>query len=146
MFPSLEGLDSRVNLEVNSIEKLGLVPRYTFSNGKASVKVVNGRIEYASSIREKVDIYTRVLLRTEIGKYEIYKDIDFGVSYFSYIGRGDIPFGVVKSEIEREITSNLISLYEIESIENFEALLNFDKLEISFTLVLNDGTSIGILV
>jgi len=149
MFPNfnfdtaLETIEQETNNQTDSIT-LGRVFLMEFDGNKAKFVLENGRPVEAKTTKEKVQMYTQLLLRTESGKYSIYKDTDFGMTYFKYRGNRQLPVGFINSELKREIEEKLTILSVVESVSDFSATLNDNVLEIDFTINLVDGSAVPV--
>lgn len=102
-----------------------------FDFGKGDIITVNGRIRCLKEI-EKIKNKIEKVLRTEFGKYEIYKSSNYGVNIKDLILGNTYNKNFTKSEIQREITDTLLQNEEITAINNFEVIVNDCKLECSF--------------
>lgn len=107
--------------------------QYVLSDGKAV------EATYEQSIQQWL---TKVLI-TEIDKYEIYKDTGFGMSILQFIGRRDLPVGVVNSEVKRQLEEKIIDRPEIVSVEDFATAREGSEVFISFNVVTAKGSSVG---
>ena len=150
MFPTID-LDSlviQINEEENEVNKtaIGTVFMMDFIGNRATVIMENGRPKECETIEEKVKMYVQILLRTAYEKFKIYKDTEFGMTYFNYRGRRDLPQGFMESEIKREIETNLLQLNVVESIQNFSANLTSIEFECTFEIILKNGQTVEIEV
>ncbi len=149
MFPDFnfdEALETieQVNNEQSDSITLGRVLIYEFIGNKATVVIENGKPKEAKTIKEKVMMYAQMLLRTELNKYNVYKDTDFGMTYFNYRGNRILPSGFINSELKREIEEKLMRLSVVDSISDFSAKMNGTVLNVEFTINLNDNSSVSI--
>lgn len=147
MFPSFSFDDAiqTITEESNQSDSitLGRVFKIDFEGNKATVVMENGKPVEATTIQEKVQRYVQLLLRTELEKFNVYKDTEFGMTYFKYRGNRLLPKGFINSELKREIEEKITQLSVVDSISNFNAKMNDSTLEIDFTINLVDGTSIS---
>ena len=135
-----------INSETSSesVKSLGTVFMLSFNEkNEARVIIENGKVKRAETIGEKLQMYIQMFLRTERDKFKIYEDTEFGMTYFYYRGY-KVPQGFILSELKRETEENLKKISVFDSVDNFEAILNSSKLEVSFNLNLKDGTTIEI--
>lgn len=116
----------------------------TFENNKATIVMENGKPRECSSIKEKVELYVNLLLRTEFGKYKVNDSTDFGLTVYKYISNKDIPISIVKSELKREIKEQLVYINAINIVDNFEINRKGNQLNVSFDIHLKDGESVQI--
>lgn len=131
------------DIENNSI-KLGRVFLIEFKGNKANVIMENGKPKEASTIQEKVQMYAQMLLRTELDKYKIYIDTDFGMTYFKYKGNRLLPKGFINSELKRELEEKITKLSVVDSITDFNAKVEGSVLNINFTINLVDSSSLQV--
>lgn len=149
MFPNfnfdeaIETIEQTTNNSSNSIT-LGRVFLMKFEGSKASFILENGRPVEATTVKEKVQMYAQWLLRTEAGKYNVYKNTEFGMTYFKYRGNRQLPVGFINSELKREIEEKLTILSVVDSISDFSSKLNESTLEVEFTINLIDDSTVPI--
>ncbi|MTI65172.1 MAG: DUF2634 domain-containing protein [Firmicutes bacterium] len=147
MFPNLdlESIAEQINNEVtqeNSTE-IGRVFLMQFNGNKATVIMENGKPKEATT-KEKVQMYTQMLLRTKLDKYKVYKNEDFGMTYFNYMGMRNLPQNFINIEFKRELEEKLKQLNIVDSITNFSANKQGSVLYVEFTINLINGESIEI--
>ena len=148
MFPilNLDELSNQINAELTkeSAHEIGKVILLSFdSNNNATVVMENGKPNFATTITEKIQVYLQVLLRTEMDIYPVYNNTGFGMTYFNFRGN-KIPHSIISSEIKRELTESLTKISLFDRIENFQAELLKTTLNISFDMILLDGTTLNI--
>jgi len=152
MLPSLDldNIISSINAQSTSetvSKNIGTVFMMTFNEeNEARVVIENGKVKIAETIEEKIQMFIQVLLRTELDKFKIYEDTDFGMTYFNFKGI-KVSQGFILSELKRELKDNLkkISLVDsVNPVDNFEAVLSSTKLEVSFNVNLADSSTIAI--
>lgn len=148
MFPTmdLDSIANQINEEENELNKttLGRVFMINFIENKATIIMENGRPKECKTIEEKVKVYVQVLLRTAYEKFKVYKDTEFGMTYFNYRGRRNLPQGFMESEMKREIETSLFKLNIVERIQEFSAKLTSVEFECNFEIILKDGQTVGI--
>lgn len=92
---------------------------------------------------EQVMQWIELLIRTEVDKYEVYKDTDFGMTNL-YALRGhslfETPFFIM--ELEREIKEKIEGKNDVSSVTDIKTEYNFNKLLISITVVLKSGETL----
>ncbi|WP_027399088.1 DUF2634 domain-containing protein [Anaerovorax odorimutans] len=143
MFPTFD-FDNNIettNEETESPISLGRVFIMDFNNGKAIVRMENGKPVEAKTIKEKVQTYIKVLLNTQYEKYRVYKDTGFGMTYFNYLGYRDLDKGFIHSELKREITEKIKALDVISDVIDFSAHILGTTLNVVLTVNLIDETS-----
>ncbi|MBO7747346.1 DUF2634 domain-containing protein [Paenibacillus sp. MWE-103] len=62
--------------------------------------------------------WVMMLLITEPDQYPIYTDTGFGMQFKHFIGRRDIPIGVINSELRRQLEEKVLLHPEITGIDN----------------------------
>ncbi|MGB6129437.1 MAG: DUF2634 domain-containing protein [Psychrilyobacter sp.] len=148
MFPTidLDGIANQINEEENELNKttLGRIFMINFIENKATIIMENGRPKECKTIEEKVKVYVQVLLRTAYEKFKIYKDTEFGMTYFNYRGQRNLPQGFMESEIKREIEKSLLKLNVVERVQSFSAKLTSVEFECNFEIILKDGQTVRI--
>jgi len=143
MFPNFDFLEVETDEEIDedTVTTLGRVMVINYINKKLTVSMEDGKPKEASTETEKIESYANVLLRTASGKFEVYEDTDFGVTYFNYLGRRGLNVDFIKSELKREIESGLEALGTVDSVTDFDFSLTGTTLNVTFTVNLVDGTS-----
>lgn len=118
---------------------IGKVIDMDFDNNKASIRINDGVVIMATTLKRKIEIYIQTLLRTEVNKYNVYKDNNFGVDYFRFKGRGDYPFSYIKADVQKTIETKALMFRGIKSTRDYLIELEGDKLKVSFILInIND--------
>lgn len=147
MFPDFNLIGTDINTDNDQITDtsptLGRVFIIDFddANNAAQVRIVDGKPVEAVTLKDKVSMYTQMLLKTALGKYRVYDDTDFGVSYFNYLGLRNMPKSTVHAEIEREIIEKIEELDVVDSVQNLKIDVDNTTLAISFDISLSDGTT-----
>jgi hypothetical protein len=95
---------------------------------------------------QAIQQWLTILIITESDKYEIYKDSGFGLSINQFIGRRDIPIGVINSELKRQIEEKSILHPEIIEIQNFTITREDGQITISFNVITRQGSLVDINV
>jgi hypothetical protein len=150
MFPSfnfddaLKTIEQTTSNESDSIT-LDRVFLMEFEGNKAKVVIENGKPVEAKTTKVKVEMYAQMLLRTELDKYNVYKDTDFGMTYFKYRGNRQLPVGFINSELKREISEKLTKLSVVDSVSDFSAKISEGTLDVEFTIhLIDDESTVGI--
>lgn len=139
MFPEL--LPNNNDNPTVPVEKsMGTVFLFDFSKQQFVIK--DGKLVEAT-YEEAIRQWISIVLITEKGKYGVYKDLDFGLSIAQFIGRKDIPIGVLTSDIKRQIEEQLIKHPEIEGLQNFSLSRKDSKAIISFEVLTKRGVIQG---
>jgi hypothetical protein len=114
----------------------GETPLFDFEAGRF---VLRDGCPVMASYDQAIEQWARMLLSTENGKFPIYDT--FGVSIYQFIGRRDLPIGVVDSEIKRQVTEQMLQHPEIVSLTGFETERTHKGAKISFTILSKRGTT-----
>ncbi|MDU0200170.1 DUF2634 domain-containing protein [Paenibacillus sp. MAH-36] len=132
MIPTNNTADTLTEL----VATFGDTPLFDFDTGCFVLR--DGRPVMAS-YDQAIEQWARMLLSTENGKFPIYDG--FGVSLYQFIGRRDLPVGVVDSEIRRQVTEQMLQHPEIVSVTSFETERTPKGAKISFTILSKRGTT-----
>lgn len=79
-------------------------------------------------------VWVEKCLRTQIGKYAIYKNEQYGANIEDLVVGGSYGSGFTESELRREIEDALTRHDDIESVSNFSLSAAGNKMTINFTL------------
>lgn len=113
-----------------------------FDFKKKRIVIKDGKVVMATKT-EQVMQWIELLIRTEVDKYEVYKDTDFGMTNL-YALRGhslfETPFFIM--ELEREIKEKIEGKNDVSSVTDIKTEYNFNKLLISITVVLKSGETL----
>lgn len=94
---------------------------------------------------ESIRQYIQNVLRTEAKVHKVYTKEEsdvFGISLFEYLGSKILPLGYINSELKREVTELLLKHPQIDEVKDWESQKIKKGLEVSFTVVLTDGSLI----
>ncbi|MCQ9627783.1 DUF2634 domain-containing protein [Cetobacterium somerae] len=115
-------------------------PLFDFKTKQIVIK--DGKVVMATKI-EQVMQWIELLIRTEVDKYAVYKDTNFGMTNL-YALRGhslfETPFFIM--ELEREIKEKIEAKSDISSVTDIKTEYNFNKLIISITVELVSGETL----
>ncbi len=113
-----------------------------FDFKKKQIVIKDGKVVMATKV-EQVMQWIELLIRTEVDKYEVYKDTDFGMTNL-YALRGhslfETPFFIM--ELEREIKEKIEGKNDVSSVTDIKTEYNFNKLLISIIVVLKSGETL----
>lgn len=117
-------------------------PLFDFKKKKIVIK--DGKVVMATKI-EQVMQWIELLIRTEIDKYAVYKDTDFGMTNL-YALRGhslfETPFFLM--ELERELKEKIEKKDEISAVTNITTDYGFNNLIVSITAILKSGETLTV--
>lgn len=106
------------------------------------VVIKDGKVVMASKV-EAVIQWIELLIRTEVDKYNVYKETEFGLTNL-YALRGhsiyETPFFIM--ELERELKEKIESKSEISLVKDISTEHNFNKLIITLTVELVSGETL----
>lgn len=145
LFPEIEA-DLSIILKDRSETvgaKLGRVLKFDYEKCQHVMK--DGRFVECSPV-ESVAQYIEHVLRTEMGKYEVYtvdSCDDFGISVYRFIGSKELPKDYFASELKREITQQLEQHIYIDEIESYEYSFSGRRLNVSFICRLISGETLS---
>lgn len=128
---------STANKEEVLHQKMGRTFLFDFKTGQLIFK--DGK-PVKANYKQAAQQWIELLLRTELNKYEVYKETNFGMlDLYNLRGHNLISSDYLQAEIKREITEKLESCKLIKRLENI--LLNFtkNKLVIKLTVILEHG-------
>ena len=146
MFPNInfETAIEKTNGENAQIQRLGKVFMIRNVGDRLVVEMENGKPKEAQTISEKIQMYLKLLLKTELNKYNVYKNTSFGMTYFKFRGDNLLPLSFISAELKREIAEKVARLEEINSISDFSTARNGSDLNIYFNVDLKDGSTLTI--
>ena len=136
MFP--EDLVENDNIE--DTEEVGTDFLFDYETGQHILK--NGTLEECSEV-ESIKQFIQNVLRTQANIYDIYitgETDTFGISIYKYLGTRTLPMGYLNSELNREVTQQLLRHPKISSVTGWRGKRERQGLAISFTVILVDGT------
>lgn len=117
-------------------------PLFDFKKKKIVIK--DGKVVMATKI-EQVMQWIELLIRTEIDKYAVYKDTDFGMTNL-YALKGhslfETPFFLM--ELERELKEKIEKKDEISAVTNITTDYGFNNLIVSITAILKSGETLTV--
>lgn len=131
-----------LNKNKETDEKVGFKEiEFDFKSNRVVIK--NGKVTFLDEVY-RVKQWVEILLRTELGKYRVYDDTEFGIlSLYKLRGNSffNTPFGV--SELERELKEKIKNKKEVKEVVNFSMNIDFNTLKISFTIKLKSGNTLS---
>ena len=140
MFPTVE--INEEELSTGTSEKtLGKVFLFDF-NTKRHVLRDGKPVE--TTYEEAIKQWLTMLLITEVNKFKVYKDSGFGVEFLQFIGRRDLPVGVIVSEVKRQLEEKALQHPEIEGLSDFEIVRENNVAVISFNVQTRRGIITGV--
>ena len=140
MFPTVEINEEELNTGTSE-KTLGKVFLFDF-NTKRHILRDGKPVE--ATYEEAIKQWLTMLLITEVGKFTVYKDSGFGVEFLQFIGRRDLPLGVIISEVKRQLEEKALEHPEIEGLSDFEIIRENNVVAISFSVQTKRGIISGV--
>jgi hypothetical protein len=85
-----------------------------------------------ATYEQAIQQWVTLLLITELDQYPIYTGTDFGMQFKHFIGRRDLPIGIVNSELRRQLEEKALQHPEITGIDNMTVTRVENKARFSF--------------
>lgn len=136
MFPAQD--NTIQNNNINNTETTITGKSFLFDFDSSEFELQDGKISTIEKL-EALKCWINKILITDKRKYEIYKNIDYGIENLKDLITSDYPFEYKKSEIERTVKEVLLKNNNIKSVENFEFERNGKLLKVSFNVISNLG-------
>lgn len=134
----------QINIEEQAEETTNIGTSFKFDFEKGDFILENGKLVKVEDL-EALKIWINKVLRTEKFRFEIYKDIDYGVTLEDLIGQ-TLPRKFVESELKREISEALTKHSMIDNVSNIMTERDGSKLIINFQVNLTDGNSLEVTI
>lgn len=134
----------QINIEEQAEKTTNIGTSFKFDFEKGDFILENGKLVQVEDL-EALKIWINKVLRTEKFRFEIYKDIDYGVTLEDLIGQ-TLPRKFVESELKREISEALTKHIMIDSVSNIMTGRDGSKLIINFQVNLIDGNSLEVTI
>lgn len=98
------------------------------------IVVVDGKVQIASK-KQQIQQWLYLLIHTELGKYKVYENTDFGISFlYEMKGHEYYSSGFTIAQIQDELTEKIKIHKWIDSVESIEIEKGFTGLNITITL------------
>lgn len=112
-----------------------------FDVEKKKIIVKDGNIVIASK-KEQIKQWIFLLIHTEIDKYKVYKDTNFGIVFlYEMRGHDFYSSGFTIAQIKDELTEKIQAHQWVEKVENVEVDKGFNNLIITVTVIV-DGEEV----
>lgn len=112
-----------------------------FDVEKKKIVVKDGNVVIASK-KEQIKQWIFLLIHTEIDKYKIYKDTNFGIVFlYEMRGHDFYSSGFTIAQIKDELTEKMQAHQWVEKVENVEVDKGFNNLIITVTVIV-DGEEV----
>jgi len=111
---------------------------FDFAAGDFVVK--DGKVQKSDDIR----VWIEKILRTQKGRYMIYKGTNFGVNIEDLIVGSNLPLSFIESEIKREVEDALMQNPRVKSVRNLKIInrntvefeVDYDETRDTFTAII----------
>lgn len=98
------------------------------------IVVVDGKVQIASK-KQQIQQWLYLLIHTELGKYKVYENTDFGISFlYEMKGHEYYSSGFTIAQIQDELTEKIKIHKWVDSVESIEIEKGFTGLNIAITL------------
>lgn len=112
-----------------------------FDVEKKKIIVKDGNVVIASK-KEQIKQWIFLLIHTEIDKYKVYKDNNFGIVFlYEMRGHDFYSSGFTIAQIKDELTEKIQAHQWVEKVENVEVDKGFNNLIITVTVIV-DGEEV----
>jgi len=138
MFP--QTTDVPVTLQKDSSLKLGTSFLFDFTSGDFVIQ--DGKMVTCDD-ETAIKMWIEKILRTEKGRYSIYDGTDYGTSIEDLIIGNNYSIEFAESELRREIEDALRQHPQIAGVSDFSIERLTSGANVTFKVVLNDGTTFG---
>lgn len=106
-----------------------------FDVEKKKIIVKDGNVVIASK-KEQIKQWIFLLIHTEIDKYKVYKDTNFGIVFlYEMRGHDFYSSGFTIAQIKDELTEKIEAHKWVEKVENIEIEKGFNTLTITITVI-----------
>lgn len=132
IIPTFENYDEVVETTIENVAK-GKSFNFNFITGDFAIK--DGKVQVLEGI-EALKVWIIKLIKTEKFKFKIYatNEVDeYGITLMDLI-HSDYPYFFIKSEIQREITEELLKNPEILDVKDFVFTRVKRTLAVAFTV------------
>lgn len=112
-----------------------------FDVEKKKIIVKDGNVVIASK-KEQIKQWIFLLIHTEIDKYKVYKDTNFGIVFlYEMRGHDFYSSGFTIAQIKDELTEKIQAHQWVEKVESIEVNKGFNNLIITVTVIV-DGEEV----
>lgn len=109
-----------------------------FDTTTKKVVVKDGKTKFTDK-KKQIQQWIFLLLHTEMEKYKVYKDTEFGIRFlYKMKGNEFYSSGFTIAQIKDELEEKILLNSNIQSIESIEITKNFNSLEFNIVVVVDD--------
>lgn len=128
----------------NETAETGIDFLFDYSTGQ---HIMKNAVLVECTTLQGIQQFIQNVLRTKVNAYRVYTEGEnnaFGISIYDYLGHRTLPMGYINSELKREVTEQLLKHPLIIEVTDWLGTREKRGLHISFTVKLNDGSTIKI--
>ena len=137
MLPDISNIEINIDNETETSYQNKRSFLFDFSQGDFVIK--DGRIVKTEDLIA-IKVWIEKVLKTEKFRFEIYKDVDYGISLEDLIGQ-NLPRSFVESELRREIKEAIERHPGISEVTNITTEQDGSRLLIRFKVNLEEDIS-----
>lgn len=109
-----------------------------FDTTTKKVVVKDGKTEFTDK-KKQVQQWIFLLLHTEMEKYKVYQDTEFGIRFlYEMKGNEFYSSGFTIAQIKDELEEKLLLNKNIQRVESIEITKNFNSLEFDIAVIVED--------
>ncbi len=109
-----------------------------FDTTTKKVIVKDGKTEFTDK-KKQVQQWIFLLLHTEMEKYKVYQDTEFGIRFLYEMRRNEFySSGFTIAQIKDELEEKLLLNKNIQSVESINITKNFNSLVFDIVVIVND--------
>lgn len=109
-----------------------------FDTTTKKVVVKDGKTEFTDK-KKQVQQWIFLLLHTEMEKYKVYQDTEFGIRFlYEMKGNEFYSSGFTIAQIKDELEEKLLLNSNIQSVESINITKNFNSLVFDIVVIVND--------
>ncbi|WP_300343395.1 DUF2634 domain-containing protein [Fusobacterium sp.] len=109
-----------------------------FDTTTKKVVVKDGKTEFTDK-KKQVQQWIFLLLHTEMEKYKVYQDTEFGIRFlYEMKGNEFYSSGFTIAQIKDELEEKLLLNKNIQRVESIEITKNFNSLEFAIAVIVED--------
>lgn len=109
-----------------------------FDTTTKKVVVKDGKTEFTDK-KKQVQQWIFLLLHTEMEKYKVYQDTEFGIRFlYEMKGNEFYSSGFTIAQIKDELEEKLLLNKNIQRVESIEITKNFNSLEFDITVIVEN--------
>jgi hypothetical protein len=136
IFPVVEEVEDSTTEEIENINTVN--PAFDYENKNIILK--DGKVTFYTG-KEKIQQWIKLLIRTEVDKYRIYEDTEFGLAnFYNLLGHQLFNSSYGISEMKAELQEKIEAKEEVSSVEDITITYKSNKLYIELTVIVDEET------